>query len=68
MKQIFFSAAFFLYVAFFFSCTGQNNSVFIPVPDSSYFLKPDESFDINTIIETKDGTKNNGRLIEIKGR
>jgi hypothetical protein len=38
----------------FFSCTGQNNAVFTPVPDDEYYRNEIEIIDIRNITETRD--------------
>jgi hypothetical protein len=58
MLKKYFPVFFFLLILIFFSCTGQNNAVFIPVPDAEYYKNEKEIIDINNITETRDGGAN----------
>jgi hypothetical protein len=54
-KKIFFGILFL--IPLFFSCAGQTNTVFVPVPDAEYHnKKTQERININNITETKDGS------------
>jgi len=50
------------FVVLFFSCAGQNNA-FVPVPDFDVFVS-EQKFDIDNIIETKNGSSAAGSLPE----
>jgi hypothetical protein len=54
VKKIF-SGIFFLLILVFFSCAGQANTVFAPVPDAEYHKNEREIININNITETKNG-------------
>jgi len=59
MKLRLFAAPYLLNVLVLFSCAGQNNSLFIPVPDFSVYAA-NKTTEIGNIIETKSGTSERG--------
>ncbi|MDR3020462.1 MAG: hypothetical protein LBU66_06115 [Treponema sp.] len=54
MKTKYLTAIFILKTGFFLSCAGQNNSVFIPIPDEDFF-KSSQSFEVGIITENREG-------------
>lgn len=55
MKDKLFASLLFLKVIVIISCAGQNNSVFMPVPEDADYIEPEKTIEMANIIETKNG-------------